>query len=95
MCASFARPLETRQAAVGVLERSGEGRMLSFFFWFPEGEDFRIRLEDCCPTLLTTCFWFLFSFVSVLIKFGSSLSTSFSLTMGWHCVTRADLELTL
>lgn len=31
MCASFARPLETRQAAVGVLERSGEGEHAVFF----------------------------------------------------------------
>lgn len=53
-----------------------------------------LRLLSHSPHNLFLVFVFVF-FVSVLIKFGWSLSTSFSLNMGWHCVTRADVELTL
>lgn len=60
-----------------------------------KGRALECAFKTVVPILLTTCFWFLFSFVSVLIKFRSSLSTTFSLNMGCHCVTRADLELTL
>lgn len=81
---------------MGVLARRVEMGACSLFSpGSRSGRTLEYAFKTIVPTLLTTCFWILFPFVSVLIKFGSSLSTTFSLNMGWHWVTRADLELTL
>lgn len=39
-----------------------------------KGRTLEYAFKTIAPTLLTSCFWALFPFVSVLIKFGSSLS---------------------
>lgn len=83
---------------MGVLARrlDRDGSVQAFFFpGSRKGRTLEYAFKTLVPTLLKTCFWVFFPFVSVLIKFGSPPFTTFSLNMGWHWVTRADLELTL